>query len=117
MSDENVSKIERRKDVEEPPVFADDGTDLTLIRWFLTLTPTERLNWLQNHMNAVAAIRSDSRSTRALDLSLLPARGHHLSTVEGLHRPGIRWHDPAERGDLRTRHLHRLLQDIPRHAL
>lgn len=34
-----------------------DGVDLTLIRWMLSLTPAERLNVLQNHLNAVLEIR------------------------------------------------------------
>jgi len=38
------------------PVFADDGTDLTVIRWMLGLSPDDRLRWLQNHMRAVARI-------------------------------------------------------------
>ncbi len=37
---------------------ATDGVDVTLIRWMLSLTPLERLEFLQRHVNAVLAIRS-----------------------------------------------------------
>jgi hypothetical protein len=37
--------------------YSEDGVDLTLIRWMLSLTPTERLELLQNHVNAVLTIR------------------------------------------------------------
>ena len=39
------------------PLYSDDGVDLSLIRWMLTLTPAERLEHLQRHVNAVLAIR------------------------------------------------------------
>lgn len=46
---------------EEPepelPAFAEDGTDLTVIRWMLDKTPEERLRWLQAHMQAVMKVR------------------------------------------------------------
>ena len=36
---------------------SEDGVDLTLIRWFLSLTPAERLQFLQRQVNAILAIR------------------------------------------------------------
>ena len=36
----------------------ESGVDVSLIRWFLTLTPAERLDYLQEHMNAVVEIRA-----------------------------------------------------------
>jgi hypothetical protein len=39
------------------PAFAADGTDLTVIRWMLSLSPEERLRWLQTHMRGVSALR------------------------------------------------------------
>ena len=33
------------------------GVDLTLIRWMLSLTPSERLHVLEGHLNAILAIR------------------------------------------------------------
>jgi hypothetical protein len=38
----------------------DDGVDVTLIRWMLSLTPTQRLEVLQRHVDAVEAIRGAS---------------------------------------------------------
>ena len=45
---------------EEPmpqPDYSDDGVDLSLIRWMLSLTPAERLQFVQRHVNAILAIR------------------------------------------------------------
>jgi hypothetical protein len=39
------------------PVYSDDGVDLSLIRWFLSLTPAERLHFGQRQMNRILAIR------------------------------------------------------------
>jgi hypothetical protein len=38
-------------------VFSPEGVGLTLIRWFLTLTPEERLDQLQEAVNSLAEIR------------------------------------------------------------
>jgi hypothetical protein len=37
---------------------SEDGVDLTLIRWMLSLTPAERLEVLQNFVNSVLEIRA-----------------------------------------------------------
>ena len=37
--------------------YSDDGVDLTLIRWMLSLTPAERLQFLERHVNAILTIR------------------------------------------------------------
>ena len=37
--------------------YSEDGVDLTLIRWMLSLTPAERLEVLQSHLNRIIAIR------------------------------------------------------------
>jgi hypothetical protein len=37
--------------------YGEDGVDLTLIRWMLSLTPAERLEVLQGQVNAILAIR------------------------------------------------------------
>ena len=34
-----------------------DGVDLTLIRWFLSLTPAQRLDFHERHMEDILAIR------------------------------------------------------------
>ncbi len=43
---------------EDHPDYSDDGVDLTLIRWMLSLTPTERLEVLQQHVNSVLKLRT-----------------------------------------------------------
>jgi hypothetical protein len=37
--------------------YSEDGVDLTLIRWMLSMTPAERLQFLQRHANAIERIR------------------------------------------------------------
>ena len=37
--------------------YSEDGVDLTLIRWFLSLTPADRLDYVQRHVNAILRIR------------------------------------------------------------
>jgi hypothetical protein len=34
-----------------------DGVDVTLIRWMLTLTPAQRLEVLQQHVQAIMSLR------------------------------------------------------------
>jgi hypothetical protein len=36
--------------------YSEDGVDLTLVRWFLSLTPAERLQHVQGRANEVVAI-------------------------------------------------------------
>ena len=38
--------------------YSDDGVDLTLIRWFLSLTPAERLEFHDDRIQDVLAIRA-----------------------------------------------------------
>lgn len=38
---------------EEKRTYSDDGVDLTLIRWMLSLTPAERLRTLQNNIRSL----------------------------------------------------------------
>lgn len=43
---------------ESPPTdYSDDGVDLTLIRWMLSLSPAERLQFLQRQINGILEIR------------------------------------------------------------
>ena len=37
--------------------YSEDGVDLTLIRWMLSLTPAERLQVLQRQVNAILTIQ------------------------------------------------------------
>ena len=41
----------------DQPDYSPDGVDLTLIRWFLTLTPAERLAALEEHLNDLEEMR------------------------------------------------------------
>jgi len=37
--------------------YSEDGVDLTLIRWMLSLTPAECLRFLEERINEITAIR------------------------------------------------------------
>jgi hypothetical protein len=39
------------------PDYSEDGVDLSLIRWTLSLTPLERLLFLEDRINDIRAIR------------------------------------------------------------
>ncbi len=43
--------------------YSPDGVDLTLIRWTLSLTPGERLQFLEDRINEVLAIRERNATT------------------------------------------------------
>jgi hypothetical protein len=38
--------------------YSPDGVDLTLIRWMLSLTPAERIEYLEQHVNDILSIRA-----------------------------------------------------------
>lgn len=44
--------------------YAEDGVDLTLIRWMLSLTPAERLQVLQDFVDSVEEILSRNRDAQ-----------------------------------------------------
>jgi hypothetical protein len=44
-------------ELEELTDYSEDGVDLTLIRWMLSLTPEERLQFLDKRINEIIAIR------------------------------------------------------------
>lgn len=37
--------------------YSEDGVDLTLIRWMLSLTPSERLQAVEDHANEIMELR------------------------------------------------------------
>lgn len=39
------------------PDYSEDGVDLSLIRWSLSLTPRERLEFLEERINEILTIR------------------------------------------------------------
>ncbi len=42
---------------------SEDGVDLTLIRWMLSLTPAQRLRALQSHVRSILRLRSENTRT------------------------------------------------------
>jgi hypothetical protein len=44
---------------DQPPLpdYSPDGVDLTLIRWMLSLTPAQRLEFLEDRVNDIISIR------------------------------------------------------------
>ena len=44
------------------PEHSDDGVDLTLIRWMLSLTPGERLAVLQDQVDSLLTLRAKFES-------------------------------------------------------
>jgi hypothetical protein len=40
------------------PEISPDGVDLSLIRWMLSLTPTERLATLQDYVDGITTLRN-----------------------------------------------------------
>ena len=47
---------------EHSPEHSDDGVDLTLIRWMLSLTPHERLAVLQDQVDSLLTLRAKFES-------------------------------------------------------
>ena len=43
--------------IEKQPTHSEDGVDLTLIRWMLSLTPAERLEILQENIASIMELR------------------------------------------------------------
>lgn len=43
--------------------YGKDGVDLSLIQWMLSLTPTERLQILQNTICSIIKLRGDQSNT------------------------------------------------------
>jgi hypothetical protein len=43
--------------------YSEDGVDLTLIRWMLSLTPSERLQVLQQNVQSLARLCDDGSLT------------------------------------------------------
>ena len=40
--------------------YSEDGVDLSLIRWMLTLTPAERLQTLQQNIQSIRKLRGET---------------------------------------------------------
>lgn len=48
---------------ESQPTHSEDGVDLTLIRWMLSMTPAERLETLQQNVWSIWRLRGDETET------------------------------------------------------
>ena len=50
--------------VHDLPAYSEEGVDLTLIRWMLSLSPAERLQALQQNVQSLLRLRGDQTDTR-----------------------------------------------------
>jgi hypothetical protein len=59
MQPEQAQNTDDQQDAvaDNRPTHSEDGVDLTLIRWMLSLTPMERLQVLQQHLQGIMKIR------------------------------------------------------------
>ena len=53
MADSDGAAIDR----DTLPDYSEDGVDLSLIRWTLSLSPLERLQFLEDRINGILEIR------------------------------------------------------------
>ncbi len=44
------------------PTHSEDGVDLTLIRWMLSLTPAERLEVLEDNVRSILRLRGEAET-------------------------------------------------------
>ncbi len=58
----------------DPEDYSSDGVDLTVIRWFLTLTPVERLTALEEHLDDLEQMRRLNSDDPIQRSSFLPQR-------------------------------------------
>ena len=61
----------RRQESEPPPPpdYSEDGVDLTLIRWMLSLTPSQRLRALDQLNRDIIGMSNGNAATRRLSNS------------------------------------------------
>ena len=55
----NDNAGDRQQDHKRLPDYSQDGVDLTLIRWMLSLTPSERLLVLQENIQSILRLRRE----------------------------------------------------------
>jgi hypothetical protein len=51
---------------ESDRLYSEDGIDLSLIRWMLSMTPTERLQTLQQNIRSIMRLRDAKANSRFL---------------------------------------------------
>lgn len=59
MSQDLPGPIQFEDATEDHGTHSEDGVDLTLIRWMLSLTPTERLETLQQNLCSIMRLRGE----------------------------------------------------------
>ena len=57
-----IAKPERNRSLGNKQTHSEDGVDLTLIRWMLSLTPAERLQVLQQSVQSLLRLRHGKAS-------------------------------------------------------
>ena len=57
------SVTEKLPPSERSSLYSEDGVDLSLIRWMLSLTPAERLQVLQQNVRSIMRLRSERTRT------------------------------------------------------
>lgn len=62
MDELHENQPSKKPDRGEDTAIAESGVDRTLIRWMLTLSPIERLEFVQRHVNAVQEMTEGSDS-------------------------------------------------------
>jgi hypothetical protein len=61
MAKGNKARRNRRARAARPELArSEDGVDLTLIRWMLSLTPAQRLRALQSHLRSILRLRAEN---------------------------------------------------------
>lgn len=56
----DANKPENQAPESASQTHSDDGVDLTLIRWMLSLTPAERLEVLQSNVSSILRLRGEA---------------------------------------------------------
>ena len=59
----SVPQMEKQLPQADAACYSEDGVDLTMIRWMLSLTPAERLEVLQAAVNSILDIREQNAKT------------------------------------------------------
>lgn len=59
MRQDSPEPVDFQDAIENRVTYAEDGVDLTLIRWMLSLTPTERLQALQQNIRSLMRLRGE----------------------------------------------------------
>lgn len=59
--DSQISPSEKQAPIEKiNQAYSIDGVDITLIRWMLSITPTERLHVLQQNVQSLSRLINES---------------------------------------------------------